>query len=114
MRAAARQVEISAAIRRSAVAIVAATQPEQPTAPAEVREFVRCGSSPRGAQALVLAAQVRAILAGRGAVEPSDLRAMAHMALRHRLILNADSMAENVSCDAILDTILQTLDVPGP
>lgn len=104
-----RQVPMSAEVRRQAVAVVAASQPQAEHAPPLVRQFVRYGSGPRGAQALVLAAKVHAIVAGRNEAAREDLQAVALPALRHRLILNYEGVAEDVSPDAILAQILQTL-----
>lgn len=71
--------------------------------------FVRVGASPRAAQSLVLGAKCRAMLAGRAAVAIEDLQAVAHAALRHRLILNFEAGAEGVTADAVIDNILATL-----
>lgn len=71
--------------------------------------FVRVGASPRAAQSLVLGAKCRAMLAGRAAVAIEDLQAVAHAALRHRLILNFEAGAEGVTTDAVIDNILATL-----
>jgi len=104
-----RQVPMPSEVRRWAVAVVAASQPEGEQAPPLVRRFVRYGSGPRGAQALVLAAKVRALVAGRNEATREDLQTMALPALRHRLVLNYEGVAENVSADAVLAQILQTL-----
>jgi MoxR-like ATPase len=109
MREVAYQVPVSAEVRRWAVSLVAASQPDSPYAPAAVRQYLRYGAGPRGAQAIVLAAKVRAVLAGRGAVEREDLRAAAKPALRHRLILNPEGLADNVSPDALLDQLLESV-----
>ena len=101
-----RHLPLAAEIRRRAVAIVAATSPDNPQAPPSVRRYVRYGASPRGAQALVLAAKVRAILDGRYHVSDDDLRAAAHAALRHRLTLNYEGQAEEVRSDALIAEIL--------
>ena len=101
-----RQVPLAAEIRRQAVAIVAASGPENPQAPASVRRYVRYGASPRGAQALVLTAKVRAILDGRFHVSVDDLRAAAHAALRHRLTLNYEGQADEVRSDTLIAEIL--------
>ena len=75
------------------------------------RRFVRYGSSPRGAQALILAAKIRAILDHRYHVARDDMRACAHPRLRHRLILNFEGQAENIQADEIIDDILKSVDV---
>jgi MoxR-like ATPase len=74
-----------------------------------VNRFVRYGSSPRGAQAVVLAAKCRALLDGRAAVAIEDVQAAALPALRHRVVLNFDAAAEGVSADAVIRNILETL-----
>jgi len=73
------------------------------------RRFVRYGSSPRGAQALILAAKILAILDGRYHVARDDLRAVAPAVLRHRIILNFEGQAEGVQTDAVVDGILKAI-----
>ena len=68
--------------------------------------YIRCGASPRGAQALVLAAKVRALLDGRYNVSFEDIRRVYLPALRHRVLLNFEAQAENISTDEVLATIL--------
>jgi MoxR-like ATPase len=106
MRDIARRVPIAAEVRRLAIAVVVATHPDHPRAPQSVRRFVRYGSSPRGAQAIVLAAKIRAIVEGRDEVSPADLRAVAPAALRHRLVLSFEGQAENVPPDRLIEDIL--------
>jgi MoxR-like ATPase len=101
-----RRVAMSGQLSQWVVSVIAASQPEEASAPEPVRRFVRHGASPRGAQAMVLAAKVRAILAGRDEVAMEDLRAAAYPALRHRVILNFEGVAERVSPDALVDSIL--------
>jgi MoxR-like ATPase len=101
-----RQVPLAAEMRRRAVAIVAATAPDNPHAPPLVRRYVHFGASPRGAQALVLTAKVRAILDGRNHVSADDLRAAAYAALRHRLTLNYEGQAEEVRSEALIEELL--------
>jgi MoxR-like ATPase len=106
----ARQIPIADELRRYGVAMVLATHPENSLASDKTRRFVRYGSSPRGAQALILAAKIRAILDHRYHVSREDLRACAHPALRHRLILNFEGQAENVQADDIIDDILRSVE----
>ncbi len=96
----ARQIPIADEIRRYGISIVLATHPENALATEQSRRFVRYGSSPRGAQAMILAAKIRAILDHRYHVSREDLRAVAVPALRHRLILNFEGQAEGVQADA--------------
>ena len=106
MREIARRVPIAPDLRRLGVTAVVATHPDHDRAPEMVRRFVRYGSSPRGAQALVLAAKVRAVVDGRGEVSRDDLQAVAHGTLRHRLVLNFEGQAEAVRPDRIIDDVL--------
>jgi MoxR-like ATPase len=107
----ARQIPIADELRRYGVALILATHPESPLASDKTRRFVRYGSSPRGAQAIILAAKIRAILDHRYHVSRDDLRACAHPALRHRLILNFEGQAENIQADDIIDDILRSVEV---
>jgi MoxR-like ATPase len=106
MRQIARNVHIPDDLRRWAASLAAATHPSFPQSPASVRQYVRYGASPRGAQAIVMAAKARAAAEGRGAVAAGDLRAVAHAALRHRIILNFAGQADGISTDRLIDDIL--------
>ncbi len=109
MRQIARRTAIPADVRRMGVLAVAASHPGHDRAPQSVRRFVRYGSSPRGAQALVMAAKVRAIVVGRDRVSTDDIRAVAHASLRHRMILNFEGQAEDVRPDRFVDDILESV-----
>jgi MoxR-like ATPase len=74
-----------------------------------VRRYVRYGASPRGAQAMVLTAKARALLAGRYNVSTSDVIAVARPALRHRIIRNFEGEADGISTDEILDDLLDAM-----
>jgi MoxR-like ATPase len=105
----ARQVLIAPEVRRYAIEVVLATRPDQPRATPKVKRYVQQGSSPRGAQAMILAGKIRAILAGRVNVSRDDLRHVALPALRHRLALNFEGHAERIDADAIIGEILDSL-----
>ena len=107
-----RQVPVAEHLTRHAVDLVVATHPEHPDAPESVRRFVRFGASPRGAQALVLAAKAGALLDGRPNVSAGDLRSMAVPALRHRLVLGYEASAAGVTPDEIIADVLTA--VPDP
>jgi MoxR-like ATPase len=109
----ARQIPIADDIRRYGISIVLATHPENALATEQSRRFVRYGSSPRGAQAMILAAKIRAILDHRYHVSREDLRAVAVPALRHRLILNFEGQAEGVQADAVIEDILENVETPA-
>ncbi len=106
MRQIARRVPMANDVRRLAVSLVAASHPGQEPAPPMVRRYVRYGCSPRAAQALVLAAKVHALAAGRNEVSQEDVRAVAHPVLRHRVILNFEGQSEDVQPDRVVDEIL--------
>ena len=106
MRTLAREVPISPSVREFAINVVLGTHPDKPQAPPPVRQFVRYGSSPRGAQAIVVTAKIRALLAGRYNVAIEDIAEVALPALRHRLILNFEGQAEGIASDMLLQAIL--------
>ena len=108
-----RQIPVAPEVRRYAIHVVMATHPEHELASALARRYVRYGSSPRGAQAIILAAKLRAILDGRYHVARDDIRAVAPMALRHRLILNFEGQADGVPADAVIADVLKTTNAPA-
>ncbi len=89
--------------------LVLATHPGQPHTPPRVDRFVRLGASPRGAQALALAAKVAALRASRDQVEAQDITKLALPALRHRLITNFEAQADGVTTDDLIRDILDTV-----
>jgi len=100
------QVPVASHVKDYAVRLVLATHPNSETALDITNQFLRFGSSPRGAQTLLLGAKVRALTEGRFNVSFDDIAAFAAAALRHRLILNFEAEAEGVSTDLVLDKIL--------
>ncbi|HBP19323.1 MAG TPA: AAA family ATPase [Planctomycetes bacterium] len=102
-----REVPAAEPVLRYAARLVRATNPGAEEATEQVKRFVRYGSSPRGAQAIVLCAKASALLAGRSHVDPEDIAAVALPALRHRVLLNFEGEAEGVSPDAIVGEILE-------
>lgn len=113
MGSSARQVPVAHAVIDYVVRLVLATHPENAGAPGMVRDYVRYGASPRGAQAIVLAAKIRALLAGRMNVSYEDVRSVVHPALRHRLVLNFDAEANDVTADAIVARLLDAVPDTG-
>ena len=101
-----RKVPLSRSIQDYAVRVLQATHPDTKEATAQSKKYLRYGASPRGLQAIILAAKIRALLEGRYAVAIDDIRAVAPPALRHRLILNFEGEAEGVKADAIIAEIL--------
>ncbi len=113
MQALARQVPMADHVTHYAARLVLATHPENPQCPEPVKKRILYGASPRGMQALILAAKISALLDGRRAASSEDVRALALPALRHRIILNDEAQAENVSPDQVLDQVLRTVAVPN-
>ena len=74
-----------------------------------MNQFVRVGASPRAAQAIVLSAKCRALVAGRPTVAVQDIKDVALPALRHRVVLNFDGEAEGLTPDRVVENIVQTL-----
>ncbi len=109
----ARAVPIAPHITAYAVSILAATHPDNRRAPSLVRSYVRYGGSPRGAQALVAAGKILALLDGRFNVSTDDIRAAALPALRHRVILNFEGEAEGISSESVVRSILDEVAPPS-
>ena len=109
----ARAVPIAPHVTAYAVSVLAATHPDQPRAPGLVREYVRYGGSPRGAQALVSAGKIYALIDGRFNVSTDDIRAVAMPSLRHRILLNFEGEAEGITSEAVIREILDTVAVPS-
>ncbi len=105
----ARQVPAATHVNNYVARLILATHPENAEAPAITRQYMRFGASPRGAQALILAAKIVAMMDGRYNVAFEDIRAVAHPALRHRLILNFEGEAEGVTTDTVIDQILKAV-----
>jgi len=78
-----------------------------------VRQYVRYGGSPRGAQALVTAGKILALIDGRFNVSVDDIRAAALPALRHRVILNFEGEAEGITSEAVVRSILDAVAPPA-
>ena len=106
MRRLVRQVVVAEHVQRFALRLVLGTHPDTSDAAEMVRKYVRYGASPRGGQALILAAKVRALLDGRGGVAFDDIAAVAKDALRHRIIPNFEAEAEGIDNDAIIEDLL--------
>jgi MoxR-like ATPase len=109
----ARAVPIAPHITAYAVAVLAATHPDSSRATSLVRQYVRYGGSPRGAQALVTAGKILALMDGRFNVSVDDIRAAALPALRHRVILNFEGEAEVISSESVVRSILDEVAPPS-
>ena len=105
-----REVPVASHVKDYAVRLVLATHPKTDTAAPIANQYLRFGSSPRGAQTLILAGKVRALAQGRFNVSFEDIQSAALPALRHRLIPNFEAEAEGITTDHIIEQILR--DVP--
>jgi len=105
-----RQVPVASHVKDYAVRLVLASHPKTETAAPIANQYLRFGSSPRGAQVLLLGGKVRALIHGRFNVSFEDIQAVAPAALRHRLILNFEAEAEGITTDHVVAKILS--DVP--
>ena len=107
VRSVCRQVLVATHVQEMAIALVMATQPEQKEAHELARKYIRYGSSPRGAQALVECGRVLALMRGRFHLSIDDIQSIAAAVLRHRIILNFDAHADGQTADSILTSIIQ-------
>jgi MoxR-like ATPase len=103
------QVPAAEEIVAQAVRLVVRTRPNNPDAPALVREKVGWGAGSRASQALVLAGKARALLQGRAHLASEDIRALALPVLRHRIIPNFHAEAEGLTSDDIIKQLVQQL-----
>ena len=108
-----RELPASDPILRYAAALAQATRPMRSDVPALVKEYVRWGAGPRAGQALVLGAKARALLEGRHAVSPEDVRRVAPPVLRHRVLLNYAAEAEGVTTEQVIEAILAHVPEPS-
>lgn len=102
----ARAVPIAPNVQEFALRLILGTHPTNDEAPRMVKQFVRFGSSPRGAQALILASKIRALTKGRYNVAIEDIVEMAKPALRHRILLNFEGQAEGIVTDSIIEELI--------
>ncbi|HET7571673.1 MAG TPA: MoxR family ATPase [Gaiellaceae bacterium] len=109
---AAQAVYVDPALVSYAVSLAAATREPVRAGLSDLAGYVEYGASPRGPISVTQAARALALLRGRDYATAEDVRALAKDALRHRLVLSYQALAENVSADAILDRVLATVPVP--
>ena len=103
----ARRIPVSDEIRRHAINVVMSTHPDHELASPKTKQFVRFGSSPRGAQAIILAAKINAIIDQRYHVARTDIQTVATNCLRHRVLLNFEGQAEDIKTDTIIDDVFK-------
>jgi len=109
LRRSAREVLVAPHVQDYAIDLVMGTQPSSEQAHALSKKFIRFGSSPRGAQALVECGRVQALMQGRFHLSVDDVRHVAPAVLRHRVILNFDAHAEGQTADSVLKEVIRSL-----
>lgn len=102
-----RKILVPQPVKHYVLRLIQATNPDLESSPEEVRRYVRYGASPRGAQALVLAAKVRSALDGRPNAGFEDVRAAVLPALRHRVVLSFEGVAEGATGDSVIRKVLE-------
>ena len=107
MRSIVKQVPLATEVQAHAIDLVMATHPDTDKASPLAKKYVRYGASPRGAQALILAAKIHALLDHRYHVARADIDKTAAAALRHRIILNFEGEAEGTTTDDVIAEILR-------
>jgi MoxR-like ATPase len=107
VRAVCREVLVAPHVQEYAIQLVMATQPEQKEAHDLSKKYIRYGSSPRGAQALVECGRIHALMRGRFHLSADDVQHVAAAVLRHRIILNFDAHADGQTPETILSSIIK-------
>ncbi len=102
-----REVILAEHVQDYIVRLTLATHPQGPFAPPITNQYIRWGVSPRAAQAMALAAKVRALLDARYNVSFEDVRRVYLPALRHRILLNFEAQAEGIEPDRVLLELLE-------
>src|SRR3954466_13828353 len=101
-----RRVIVAPHVQDYAIRCTLATHPQGMFAIPMVNQFLRVGASPRAAQAITLAAKVRALLDGRFHVSFQDIKEVSIPAMRHRIILNFEGEAEGITTDMVLEKVI--------
>jgi len=114
MQALVREVLTAPHVQAYVARLVEATHPQGPRPARAAKRWVRYGASPRGAQALLLAAKARALVHGRVHVSVEDVRAVALPALRHRLLLNFEAEAEGIDPDHVVREVVEEVSEATP
>ena len=107
------QLPVADPIARYASQLVLASHPDQPNALPAVKRYTAYGSSPRGLQALIRGARIWCAVRGGTAVSADDIQRVAHVSLRHRIILNFEGEAAQVKVDGVIDDLLKQIATPA-
>lgn len=109
MRSIVKEIPIAKPVLEFALKLVLATHPESDYAPGIAKKYIRFGSSPRGAQAIITTARIRAVLDGRYNVAFDDIKYVAYPALRHRMFLNFEGLSEGITTDNMIGEIIKEI-----
>ena len=101
------EVPIADAVAQYAMDIIIKSHPELDASPEAVKKYVRYGSSPRGAQAIIRTARINALSKGRYNVAYEDIKDVAYDVLRHRIFLNFEALSDGVKVEDIIDEHLK-------
>ena len=104
-----RAVPVSDEVIRFAVDLVGATRPETAGASEQIKRYVRWGAGPRASQYLILGAKGRAAMVGKPCADIDDVRSVALLVLRHRILTNFKARAEGVDTGSLLDGLVKTM-----
>ena len=101
------EVPVADAVAKYAMDVIIKSHPELDKSPEAVKKYVRYGSSPRGAQAIIRTARINALSKGRYNVSYEDIRDVAYDVLRHRVFLNFEALSDGVKVEDIIDELLK-------
>jgi MoxR-like ATPase len=108
-----RELPAADPVLRYAAALARATRPDSGDAPELIRRYVRWGAGPRAGQALILGAKAHALLQGRHAVSPEDVRRVIAPVFRHRVLVNFAAEAEGIGPERVLEALLRHVPAPA-
>ena len=100
-------VPIAEPVMKYAMNVIIKSHPELQASPETVKKYVRYGSSPRGAQAIIRTARINALSKGRYNVAFDDIKEVAYDVLRHRIFLNFEALSDGISVEAVIDELLK-------
>lgn len=101
------EVPVADAVAEYAMGVIIKSHPELDESPEAVKKYVRYGSSPRGAQAIIRTARINALSKGRYNVAYEDIKDVAYDVLRHRVFLNFEALSDGVRVEDIIDELLK-------
>jgi len=108
-----RSVDVADALLDYVSRLVRTTRPDDENPNQTIKDYVRWGAGPRAGQALVLCAKAKALLSNRYAVSLDDIKFVAPAVLRHRILLNFQAEAENISTDKVVSALLASISEPS-